>query len=42
MQQMGIKELALSECTGEPALKIFREEWGDRVVSFDYGDTINF
>lgn len=42
MQQMGIKGLALSECTGEPALKIFREEWGDRVVSFDFGDSVRF
>jgi len=42
MQQMGIKGLALSECTGEPALKIFREEWGDRVASFDFGDTVGF
>ena len=42
MQQMGVKALALSECTGEPALKIFREEWGDRIAAFDFGDTIRF
>jgi len=40
--QMGVKNLALSHCTGESALKIFRQEWGDRVVSFDLGDTIDF
>jgi len=42
MQQMGVKRLALSGCTGEPALKIFRQEWGDRVVSLDFGNTIGF
>jgi len=42
LQQMGVKSLALSHCTGDPALKIFREEWGDRVVSLDFGDTIDF
>ena len=42
MQQLGIKGLALSKCTGEPALKVFREEWGDRMVSFDRGETIDF
>lgn len=42
MQQMGVKGLALSECTGEPALKIFREEWGDRLASFDFGNTIRY
>ena len=40
LQQKGVQELALSACTGEPALKIFRQEWGDRVVSLDRGDTI--
>jgi 7,8-dihydropterin-6-yl-methyl-4-(beta-D-ribofuranosyl)aminobenzene 5'-phosphate synthase len=42
LQQMGVKDLALSNCTGEPALKVFRQEWGDRVVSLDRGDTIDF
>jgi 7,8-dihydropterin-6-yl-methyl-4-(beta-D-ribofuranosyl)aminobenzene 5'-phosphate synthase len=42
LQQKGVQELALSACTGEPALKIFRREWGDRVVSLDRGDTILF
>lgn len=42
MQQMGIKGLALSECTGEPALKVFHDEWGDRVASFDSGKTVEF
>jgi 7,8-dihydropterin-6-yl-methyl-4-(beta-D-ribofuranosyl)aminobenzene 5'-phosphate synthase len=42
LQQMGVESLALSHCTGDHALKIFRDEWGDRVVSFDLGDTINF
>ncbi len=42
LQQMGVKDLALSNCTGEPALKIFRQEWGDRVVSLDRGDAILF
>ena len=42
LQQKGVKGLALSNCTGEPALKIFRQEWGDRVVSLDFGNTIDF
>jgi 7,8-dihydropterin-6-yl-methyl-4-(beta-D-ribofuranosyl)aminobenzene 5'-phosphate synthase len=40
LQQKGVKGLALSQCTGSPGLKIFREEWGDRVVSLDYGDIL--
>ena len=42
LQQKGVKGLALSRCTGDPALKIFREEWGDRVVSLDFGNTIDY
>lgn len=42
LQQKGVKSLALSNCTGDPAMKIFRQEWGDRVVSLDRGDTIDF
>jgi 7,8-dihydropterin-6-yl-methyl-4-(beta-D-ribofuranosyl)aminobenzene 5'-phosphate synthase len=42
LQTMGIDQLALSSCTGQAALKIFRKEWGNRVVSFDSGDTIGF
>jgi len=42
LQRMGIDSLALSSCTGEAALKIFRKEWGHRVLSFDQGDTITY
>jgi metal-dependent hydrolase (beta-lactamase superfamily II) len=42
LQQMGVKGLALSRCTGHRALKIFRDEWGDRLVAFDFGDTVDF
>jgi len=42
LQTMGINQLALSRCAGEPALKIFRKEWGVRLVSFNQGDTIRF
>jgi len=42
LQQLGIQSLALSRCTGERALKIFRDEWGDRLVAFDFGDTVVF
>lgn len=42
LQQKGVKTLALSSCTGNAALKIFRQEWGDRIVSFDPGDTVRF
>jgi 7,8-dihydropterin-6-yl-methyl-4-(beta-D-ribofuranosyl)aminobenzene 5'-phosphate synthase len=42
LQQKGVKSLALSSCTGNAALKIFRQEWGDHNVSFDPGDTVGF
>ena len=42
LQQKGVKCLALSQCTGDPAMKIFREEWGDRVVSLDFGKPIGY
>jgi len=42
LQQLGVKGLALSRCTGERALKIFRDEWGDRLATFDFGDTVGF
>jgi 7,8-dihydropterin-6-yl-methyl-4-(beta-D-ribofuranosyl)aminobenzene 5'-phosphate synthase len=42
LQQKGVKDLALSQCTGKAALKIFHQEWGNRVVSLDFGKTIRF
>ena len=42
LQQLGVKTLGLSHCTGDAALKIFRREWGDRVVAFDQGDSVGF
>ena len=42
MQQMGVETLAVSEGVGKAALKIFREEWGDRLAAFDFGDTVEF
>jgi 7,8-dihydropterin-6-yl-methyl-4-(beta-D-ribofuranosyl)aminobenzene 5'-phosphate synthase len=42
LQRMGIDNLALSSCTGEAALKIFRKEWGDRVKTFDQGSTVRY
>jgi 7,8-dihydropterin-6-yl-methyl-4-(beta-D-ribofuranosyl)aminobenzene 5'-phosphate synthase len=42
LQQKGVTSLALSNCTGDPAMKVFRQEWGDRVVSLDRGETIDF
>jgi 7,8-dihydropterin-6-yl-methyl-4-(beta-D-ribofuranosyl)aminobenzene 5'-phosphate synthase len=42
LQQKGVKGLALGPCTGEAALKIFRQEWGDRVISLESGKTIEF
>ena len=42
LQQKGVESLALSSCTGNAALKIFRQEWGDRLLSFDRGDSIDF
>jgi 7,8-dihydropterin-6-yl-methyl-4-(beta-D-ribofuranosyl)aminobenzene 5'-phosphate synthase len=42
LQQKGVQSLALSNCTGEPAMKIFRQEWGDNLLTFDAGDTLRF
>jgi len=42
LQQKGVQSLGLSSCVGNAALKILRQEWGDRVVSFDRGDSIDF
>ena len=42
LQELGVKKLGLSDCTGTSALKVFRKEWGDGVVSFDLGDSIDF
>jgi 7,8-dihydropterin-6-yl-methyl-4-(beta-D-ribofuranosyl)aminobenzene 5'-phosphate synthase len=42
LQQKGVKSLALSQCTGAAAMKVFRQEWGDRVVSLDFGKPVRF
>jgi 7,8-dihydropterin-6-yl-methyl-4-(beta-D-ribofuranosyl)aminobenzene 5'-phosphate synthase len=42
LQMMGINQLALCSCAGESALKIFRKEWGVRLLSFNEGDTVGF
>jgi 7,8-dihydropterin-6-yl-methyl-4-(beta-D-ribofuranosyl)aminobenzene 5'-phosphate synthase len=41
-QQMGIEKLAFGQCTGNTALKIFRRDWRERLVSFDFGNTVRF
>jgi 7,8-dihydropterin-6-yl-methyl-4-(beta-D-ribofuranosyl)aminobenzene 5'-phosphate synthase len=42
LQQKGVQNLALSECTGGAAMKIFRQEWGNHVVSLDFGKPVGF
>ncbi len=41
LQSMGVETLGLGHCTGDSALKVFRQEWGDRVVPFDLGDSVD-
>jgi len=42
LQQLGVKNLAPTHCTGDGAISVFRREWPDRLVAFDLGDTIKF
>jgi 7,8-dihydropterin-6-yl-methyl-4-(beta-D-ribofuranosyl)aminobenzene 5'-phosphate synthase len=42
LQQKGVKGLALGPCTGEAAMKIFRQEWGDQAVTLDFGNPVRF
>ncbi len=42
LQTMGVKKLALGGCTSEPAIKVFRQEWGDQVVFLNLGNSVGF
>ncbi len=38
LKELGIDKIAPSHCTGEKAIDIFREDWGDKFVDMNIGD----
>jgi 7,8-dihydropterin-6-yl-methyl-4-(beta-D-ribofuranosyl)aminobenzene 5'-phosphate synthase len=41
LMDLGVQQLAPSHCTGDRAMEIFKEEWGDRYLAFYLGDSYN-
>jgi len=39
---LGVQRIGPSHCSGDAARRVFREQWGERFVSFDLGDTYRF
>jgi 7,8-dihydropterin-6-yl-methyl-4-(beta-D-ribofuranosyl)aminobenzene 5'-phosphate synthase len=42
LRQYGVERLAPSHCTGDEATDTFRQEWGEKFVSFNLGDSFSF
>jgi len=42
LARLGVQKIGPSHCTGASAVRIFRERWGDRFISFDLGDSYRF
>ena len=42
LMDLGISRIAPSHCTGDRSIKIFRENWGDRFIEMNLGDTAVF
>jgi 7,8-dihydropterin-6-yl-methyl-4-(beta-D-ribofuranosyl)aminobenzene 5'-phosphate synthase len=42
LKQDGVERLAPSHCTGDAQTDIFRQEWGEKLVSLDLGDSFKF
>ncbi len=40
LKKLGVRKLAASHCTGEGAIAIFRDEWGDKFVDFNNGNSM--
>ena len=38
LKALNINIIAPSHCTGEQAIKIFKEEWGAQMIDFNLGD----
>jgi len=38
LKTMGVQNIAPSHCTGEDAINVFRQEWGDSYVNLNLGD----
>jgi 7,8-dihydropterin-6-yl-methyl-4-(beta-D-ribofuranosyl)aminobenzene 5'-phosphate synthase len=39
LRQLGVEKIAPSHCTGNAAIKTFRDEWGASFVDLNIGDT---
>ena len=39
LKRLQVKKVAPSHCTGEQAIKIFREEWQENFIDFNIGNT---
>lgn len=39
LKELGVQNIAPSHCTGDDAINIFRQEWGDNFADFNLGDT---
>ena len=42
LERLGVRRIAPSHCTGDSAVRIMREKWGERFVSFGLGDSYRF
>lgn len=42
LERLGVQKIGPSHCTGETAVRIFREKWGKDFVSFNLGDSYRF
>lgn len=42
LRQYGVERLAPSHCTGDVQTDVFRQEWGEKIVSFRLGDSFRF
>lgn len=42
LEQLGVRKMGPSHCTGGTAVEIFRDRWGEKLVSFGLGDTVRF
>jgi 7,8-dihydropterin-6-yl-methyl-4-(beta-D-ribofuranosyl)aminobenzene 5'-phosphate synthase len=38
LKALGVEKIAASHCTGNQAITVFREEWGERFYDLNLGD----
>ena len=41
LKKLGVEKIAPSHCTGEQAIKIFKEEWQENFIDFNIGNATN-